>query len=375
MTAPRQTRQARRHVLLVQSWWEDRVLRGVASYAAEQGWVLDCRMRWTHQLPTPGEWRGDGIIAYCGSAHPTPELIDFVRAANVPVVETQRVGRLSNSVRVSIPHESIGKLAAEHLLSLGFRELGFVTFEENLMERRRRSGFAKKVNAAGCRFHALEFPLLAEELPSIPKPLGLMAANDVNALSVIVACVDAGFGVPEEVAVVGVDDTEIVCDLAAVPLTSVNCNFEQQGYQAARQLDRLMNGESPPGKPIAIAPRGVTVRRSTDTISIPDLDSTRFLRYLRDHYREPLSLEESARRLGVSLRRVQNHFRAHVGRPAIQELTRLRVEHAKKLLPDPKLKLEVIAAESGFSNRFHFIRSFQRVTGMTPKGYRAGVGA
>lgn len=374
MTARRPAGRDRRHVLLVQSWWEDRVLRGVASYAAEQGWVLDCRMRWTHRLPEPGEWRGDGIIAYCGMAHPMPELIEFVKATKAPVVETQGVSRLGNSVRLSISHEGIGRVAAEHLLSLGFEHLGFVTFEENIMERRRRNGFARKVKAAGARFYALEYSRIAEELRAAPKPLGLLAANDVNALSVIVACQDAGFGVPEEIAVAGVDDTEIVCDLAAIPLTSVNCNFERQGYEAAGLLDRLMNGERAPRRAIIIPPRGVTVRRSTDTISIPDLDSTRFLRYLRDHYRERLSLEESARRIGVSLRRAQNHFRAHVGRTLIQELTRLRVEHAKRLLPEGKMKLEVIAAESGFSNRFHFIRSFERITGMTPKSYRAALG-
>jgi len=368
---PEKTRGGRPQVLLIQSWWEDRVLRGVASYAAEHGWVLDCRMRWTHRLPEPGIWHGQGIIAQCGIAHPEPELIQFIRAANVPVVETQAIGKLAHSVRVSISHEGIGQMAADHLLSLGFQNLGFVTFEENVLERRRRTGFAGKVRAAGRRFHPLDYSRLAEDLPSLPKPLGLLAANYVNALSVIVGCLDAGLGVPEEIAVVGVDDTEIICDLATIPLTSVNCDFERQGYLAAEQLDRLMNGEPTPEKPIVIAPSGVTVRRSTDTLSIPDLDSTRFLRFLRDHFREPLKLEQSAHQLGVSLRRVQNHFRAHVGRTLIQELTRLRVEHARKLLPDRKLKLEVIAVESGFSNRFHFIRSFERVTGMTPKGYRA----
>jgi LacI family transcriptional regulator len=360
-------------VLLLQSWWEDRVLRGVASYAVEQGWILDYRMRWTHELPDSGTWRGDGIIAYCGIVRPMPDLIEFIQKADVPVVETQGVRRLANSVTISISHEAISRLAAEHLLSLGFHHLGFVTFEKNILERRRRTGFADAVKAARRQFHALDFSRLAAQLASIPKPLGLMAANDVNALNVILACLDAGFSVPEEIAVVGVDDTDILCDLAAIPLTSVNCNFEQLGYQAARLLDRVMNGGHRPRKPIVLAPSGVSVRRSTDTIFIPDLDSTRFLRFLRDHFREPLSLEQSAANLGVSLRRVQNHFRVHVGRTLIQELTRLRVEHAKKLLPDRNLKLEVIAAESGFSNRFHFIRSFQRVAGMTPKRWRASI--
>jgi LacI family transcriptional regulator len=373
MTNATRTRRPRRQVLLLQSWWEDRVLRGVASYAAQQGWILDCHMRWAHQLPEPGAWHGDGIIAYCGIVRPMRDLVEFIRNANVPVVETQGVRRLAQSVTISISHEAIGRLAAEHLLSLGFHHLGFVSFDKNIIERRRRNGFAEAVKAANRQFHALDFSRLAAHLSSLPKPLGLMAANDANALSVIIACQDAGFSVPEEIAVVGVDDTDILCDLAAIPLTSVNCNFEQLGYEAARLLDRLMDGGHRPRNPIVLAPSGVTVRRSTDTISIPDLDSTRFLRFLRDHFREPLSLEQSALDLGVSLRRVQNHFRVHVGRTLIQELTRLRVVHAKKLLPDRKLKLEVIATESGFSNRFHFIRSFERVTGMTPKRWRATI--
>jgi transcriptional regulator GlxA family with amidase domain len=109
---------------------------------------------------------------------------------------------------------------------------------------------------------------------------------------------------------------------------------------------------------------------STDTIAIPDRDSTRFLRHLRDRYLEPISLEQSALALGVSLRRVQGHFRRHVGRTPIQELNRLRVEHARRLLRDSDLKLEAVAQDCGFANRFHFIRAFRRTTGVIPREYR-----
>jgi LacI family transcriptional regulator len=368
------SRPKRRCVLLAQSWWEDRVLRGVADYASKHDWELQCRMHWTHQLPVAGEWRGDGIIAFAGVSRQmqpaTRRLVAFVRGARVPVVETQAFGNHFNAPKVIVPHEATGRMAAEYLLRLNFRHLGYVSFDENLLEQHRRLGFQRAVEAAGAKFHALTPRSLKRTIARLPKPMALLAVNDPNALEVILACRDAGFRVPEEFAVMGIDDTEIICDLAAVPLTSINCNYERQGYEAAALLDRLMDGERKPSAPIIVPPRGVTVRRSTDIVAIPDLDTARVLRFMRDHYRECRSIQQIVRELGVPLRRVHDLFRQHVGRSLLQELTRLRVEHAKKLLTDPDLKLEAIGLESGFSNRFHFVRAFRRVAGQTPRAWR-----
>jgi LacI family transcriptional regulator len=369
--------QKRRCVLLAQSWWEDRVLRGVADYASTHNWELQCRMHWTHQLPLPGEWRGDGIIAFAGVSRQmqpaTRRLIAFVRGAKVPVVETQAFGNHFNAPKVVVPHEAIGRLAADYLLGLNFRHLGYVAFDENLLEQHRRLGFQRAVEAAGATFHALTPRSLKRTIARLPKPMALLAVNDPNALEVIMACHDAGYRVPEEFAVMGIDDTEIVCDLGAVSLTSINCNYERQGYEAAALLDRLMNGGRKPAAPIIVPPRGVTVRRSTDIVAIPDLDTARVLRFMRDHYLECRSIQEIVRELGVPLRRVHSHFREHVGCTLLQELTRLRVEHAKQLLRESKAKMEAVAQESGFSNRFHFVQAFRRVTGQTPRTWRRSI--
>ncbi len=366
---PKGSPEIHRHVLLLQSWWEDRVLRGVGRYAAEHRWVLDSSMRAHHRLP-PEPWTGDGIIVYCGMSHPQEDIIGFVRRSGVPVVETQGTEWVPTAGRVMVSNERIGQLAAEHLLSLKFRDLGFVTFEENAMEVSRRRSFQRVAEAGGARFHALTFGNLVAEAASLPRPMGLMATNDVNAINVILALTDAGWTVPDEYAVLGVDDSEIVCELALVPVSSVNCNYEQQGYEAAALLDRLMNGEPAPKMPIRIEPKCVTVRRSTDAVALADLDSARFLRFLRDHYLEQTSLSVIAQNLGVSLRKVQINFQKYVGHSLLAELTRLRVEHSKKLLSNPRAKIEAVGIGSGFSNRFHFIRAFQRITGETPTEYR-----
>ena len=244
-----------RHILLLQSWWEERVLRGVGSFAAERRWVLDSSMRWHSRLP-PQPWSGDGIIAYCGMGHPDMELLKFLRKANCPVVETQGTRLVPHAGRVMISNEQVGRVGAEHLLSLNYKHLAFVTFEENAMEVPRRLAFQRTVEAAGAHFHDLAFDTLLSEICALPRPVGLMATNDLNAVNVTLALTDAGWKVPEEYAVLGVDDTEIVCELAPVPLSSVNCNYEQQGYEAAALLSRLMDGEPAPVEPIVIYPQG-----------------------------------------------------------------------------------------------------------------------
>jgi LacI family transcriptional regulator len=361
---------ARPRVLLAQSWWQDRLLEGVAQYAAEHHWILDCEMRWAHHVPLPGEWKGDGIIAYVGITKPLRPLIKFIRQQKVPVVLTQHAGDGLQAPRVIIPLEEVGRVAAEHLLALGFRHFGFVEFADNVMEHGRRAGFQQTVERAGHSVRVVRVRDLAVRLPALPKPMGLFAINDLNALAVLRACLDGGFRVPEEFAVIGADNTEILCKFAPVPLSSVNCNFEKQGYEAATLLHRLMRGSKPPLQPVLIAPDGVTPRRSTDTLAIPDADAARALRFLRDHFREPVRLSQIENQLTHSFRRTQTLFRQHTGRTMAQELTRLRIDHAQKLLAQPGLKICAVAAESGFANRHHFIRAFRRVTGFTPRTYR-----
>lgn len=362
---------SRPRVLVAQSWWQDRLLEGVAQYAAEHNWILDCEMRWTHRVPHLSEWQGDGIIAYVGVTKPSQSLIDFIRAQHKPVVLTHSASERLHFPRVIIPHEEVGRAAAEHLLSLGFRHFAFVEFADNVMERERCAGFQAAVTQAGQDFRVIRLRDLPARLPRLPRPMGLFAINDQNALTVIRACLDAGFRVPEQFAVVGADNTEILCKFAPVPLSSVNCNFEKQGYEAAALLHRLMNGQRPPARPVIISPGGVTVRRSTDTLAIPDSDAARALRYLRDHFREPIHLPQIGPELTQSFRRTQIQFRRFTGRTMFQELQRLRVEQAKLLLQNPAAKMSVVAAESGFGNRHHFIRAFRRTTGKSPRTFRA----
>lgn len=360
----------RKKVLLALYWWEDRIFEGVARFASEHGWVLDCRMRWLNTLPELESWNGDGIIANPGAGKPVASLIKLIGSSRLPTVGLQSFGDYPCATRVVQDHAEIGKMAARHFLSLGFETLGFVLFAENPIERARLYGFAEAAHEAGAECLEIPFRQLKTFLNENTGPIGLMAANDLNATGVVTTCQDLGKKVPEEVAVIGVDDTRTLCEFAEVPLTSVNCNFETIGYQAAAALHRIMEGQIPPETALVVNPSGISQRRSTDTIAIPDVAAMKALRIIRDRFREPIRIADVARATGASIRRLQSAFREHLGFTMMQELTRLRIEYSKRLLADPKLKLDAVALESGFASRFQFIRAFRRVFGSTPSVFR-----
>ncbi|MBC2607424.1 substrate-binding domain-containing protein [Pelagicoccus albus] len=363
----------RRRVLLALYWWEDRVFEGVAKFAAEQSWILDCKMRWTHAIPSLAEWKGDGIIANPGFSSPIKPLIQLIESSQAPTVGLQTFGDYPFSSKVLQDHNLIGSLGAKHLASLNFKQVAFVSFADNPVEQARCKAFCQQAEKSGMHCTQLSFEEFTKDPKALPRPIGLMAMNDLNAISLMTSCLDAGLRVPEEVAIVGADDTRIMCDAAEVPLTSVNCNFEEIGYRAAESLHLLMQGESQPETVKTIDPTGITVRKSTDTVAVPDPDAALALRMIRDHFRKPIGVSDIADQIGVSIRRLQSSFQEHLGFTMIQELTRVRVENAKQLLANKKLKLEAVALDSGFTSRFHLIRAFQRSTGTTPAAYRRSI--
>jgi len=355
----------RRRVLVLQAWWSNQILEGVARYAAEHGWILNCEMAWHRGLPT--HWEGDGIIAY---ADRDRAMAGFVRKRRLPVVDLASFGDLLAAPKVTISNEAIARCAVDHMRTLGFDRLACVDASDHPIDRLRHGCFQRAAIESGADFQMLPLKGLARTLRRIRRPMGLLTTKDQFAEEVIRICVEAGFRVPEEFAVVGVNDTPILCDLTAIPITSVNPDFERNGYEAAALLDRLMDGEPAGPETIVIPPKGITIRRSTDTLCIPDLDTARTLRFLRDHFLEPISVRDATAGLSTPLRQIQRRFREFTGRTAVQELIRLRIGHACKLLLDPDHKVEWIARACGFASRTHFIRTFRSVTGENPKDYR-----
>ena len=166
-------------------------------------------------------------------------------------------------------------------------------------------------------------------IKSLPKPVGVMACNDERGLQVLDACRRAGVAVPDEVAVIGVDNDLPMCELAIPPLTSVDVNAEGIGYEAAALLERMMSGKKPPAKPTMLPPRGVITRRSTDLIASEDEEVSRAVRYIREHACNRLQVSDVLTHMGMSRASLQQRMKQIVGRTIHQEIQRVRLNRAK----------------------------------------------
>jgi LacI family transcriptional regulator len=211
---------------------------------------------------------------------------------------------------------------------------------------------------------------LAAQLNQLSHPLGVLAVNDVVASEVIDAAEQAGLRVPEDVAVLGVDNDPILTELGTVPLSSIDVARQRVGYEAAALLDRMLDGAKPPAKPLLVAPAGVITRRSTEIIAVADADIRKAAHFIHAHFREPITVADVVASTFLSRRRAQDRFQAAIGHGMSEEITRQRLQFSKYLLTQTGHKIARIASMSGFGGVQRMSKVFRRELGTTPQAYR-----
>jgi LacI family transcriptional regulator len=283
---------------------------------------------------------------------------------------------------------AIGEMGAEYLIVRGFRNLAFRDSSGSIgMGDLRKKGFTERAKREGLTCHAFSpsnpdhTPQQQEEadrqthewLLSIPRPVGVMAWNDEYGVRVIRVAERAGLRVPEEVAVLGVDNDEMLCELAKIPLSSVNPGADRIGFEAARLLDRMILGDRPPSDPILVHPINVVTRRSTDILAIGDTVVAQALRYIRDHACDPIFVGDVVKQLPLCRRAVERRFAETMGRTMHDEIHRVRTEAAKELLQTSCVLIPEVARRAGFKDPKRFSRVFRKHMGVSPTEYRAQV--
>jgi LacI family transcriptional regulator len=354
----------RQHVLLA-CWYYDRDHHiGVARYAAEAGWVLEDTASQVRGLPA--EWTGDGIISFHGRSE---EYIRFLNNASkrVPVVDIGEYDHLSNFPRVRTDAVAIASMAVDYFAARGFRNVGFI---DSAQQQRRRQAMQEAAQRAGLEFRLISLGDLAKQAATLPLPIGLVAATDGIAVQAMFIFEAANILVPEQVAVLGIDNDLCRCLPAPVMLSSIDTHREQLGYEAAAMLDRLMRGHPRPRVPLDISPIGIVERESTNILAVDDLEVASALRFIFQNYRRSIGVTDVGDRAGISLRRLQTRFQQKMGKTILDELNARRVEHAQKLLAQTPNKIRQIAIDSGFGDVTRFIRAFRRYTGESPRQYR-----
>lgn len=368
--------------------YDVKVIEGVAAYVREVAdWDIYIEENALNhqQLPDLRSWKGDGILADFDD----PKVARAVMASGIKAVAFGGGYGWYNPAS-KIPYfftnnAVVADLAAEHLLQRGFRHFAFCGYQPspiNGWSDERAEAFCRRIRAAGfpCDCHRgprhsthnwPEFrDALARWLHSLSKPVAIMAATDKRARQMLDVCRFAGFRVPDDIAVVGVDNDEMLCQLCAPPLSSVEQGARRLGYEAAAQLDRLMNGAKSPRLRVVIDPVGVVARQSTDILSVEDPDVRQALKEISQFACEGITPGEVARKVGCARSTLELRFGQTLRRSIFSEIRRVRIGRAEQLVQETAVPLKQVAARCAFRSVQHMTTKFKQQFGKTPAKLR-----
>jgi LacI family transcriptional regulator len=357
------------------------VLQGLARYARLHGpWELEAEPTHAEGHLSLSELRPmDGVVMMITAHEQIEQLVHW----NLPVVNMSSRFPDVDLAHVSNDGTSIATLAIEHFIERGFHHFAFCDLNDASCYRRCR--FEEQLALRGLSAHVFtvspeqqndwmkgrDRPRLESWLQSLPKPIGILAHNDLRGRHVVDACRRLGVAMPDEVAVLGVDNELPHCEMCNPPLSSIVTDSERIGFEAAALLDQLMNGKIPPAKRILIPPLGIIVRQSTDVTATTDPYVGKAVRYIREHAAEGIDVGDVLRHVRISRTALDKRFLKVLGHTPHEEIRRVRLKRARELLAESDLTIEVIAERCGFRHGEYLGAVFLRDFGQTPGEFRA----
>lgn len=357
------------------------VIKGIYGYIREHdAWDVFLG-EYSRGQPNPEwllSWDGDGIIARIENK----DIAELINLCDLPTVDTSSANLVPGIPWVETDDKKIARIALDHLKECGFNHFGFVGTDFNWSKWRARH-FSDLLKEAGihCYVHHLSLDLklnwVAEQksldawLATLPKPIGIFSAYDQLGRLIIDASYKAGYMVPEEIAVIGVDNDPLICKLCSPPLTSIIPNTYKTGYLAATLLESLMNKNKVMNLTNLIAPSGIQKRRSTDSLAIDNPYISKALHYIYEHANcGTFNINDILSFVPMTRRVFEKNFIKMVGRTPYKELQRIRINRLKELLKETDLSLLEIAEKTGFNHVSYLSYLFKRETGITPMTYR-----
>ena len=375
-----------RHVALIietSKFYGRELLLGIGNYSRVSGpWSIFATERGQDD-PDPAwleTWTGDGIIT---RSH---DLAACRRARDrgIPVVSLRHLVAKPLFPSFFPDQTIIANRVAGHFFERGFRNFGYLAVSgDKGWEHLRKKAFIETVQKHGFSNIAVrllsteahrnwenEADSLARWLEMLPKPIGIMANHDTQGVLILDACRRANIRVPDDVAVVSVDNDPVLCEIAATPLSSLDQNVQRLGFEAAAALDRMMQGKKVAAQNHFMEPGDVVPRQSSDTLMVSDVRLAKAIRFVRQTGGMGMNVNDVARAAGMSRRALEKQFITVIGRTPLQEIQEMRFRQVRQLLLDTEYTLPRIAELTGIPHHEYLVRFFKKRSGFTPGEFR-----
>jgi LacI family transcriptional regulator len=362
------------------------LMKGINAYSKEFGPWIFCRMPLFHRetvgidgiLKWALEWGADGIVGQLYNK----EIEKIVRA-KIPVIAQDFKERFTEIPNITGAYHEAGELGADYFLKKGFTNFAFYGFNDIVWSRERAEGFEERLRMRGHKVHYFEHKKarstelwyykpssLSRWLKSLPKPIGLMTCDDNQGQHITEACRHVGIRIPEEVAVLGVDNDEMICDLSDPPLSSIALDVEKGGYDAAKLLDHMIKHGTAEFYDIIVKPMQVITRHSTDIYATNDDHIASSLKYIHQNIDKNLHVDEVVKQVPLSRRALEKRFLEITGYPIYKYIFNLRIEKFTQKLLDTDMSVFEIALDMGLNDSKNIARQFRQAKGCSPSVYR-----
>lgn len=347
------------------------IIRGVMSYThTKSRWIVSAEPKWSFSDPTDIEsWDVDGLIVQTFSREFEKRVIKL----GLPAINVSNFCEGEMHLPSVLPDDdAVAVMAADYLISLGFRQLAYCWGGSTQYGRLRAEGFRRRAAESHVQVHECNAAKtrLDNWIPGLPKPIGVLGCNDDWAHRILNAARQQSIKVPDEMAVLGVDNDELFNALVTPSLSSVALPTEQIGHEAASQLDRLMNGEKLEPRVTLLPPVRIVPRASTDVLSIEDEDIVLAVRFIREHASEPLQVDDVLDHVPLSRRSLERRFHLLVRHSITDEIRQAHVNRAKDLLVNTDLAMSQVATASGFTTATRLGIVFHKEVGQSPTEFR-----
>lgn len=384
----------RRLILLSDSTqtYASTLLKGVMEYAKERDpWVV-CRMpayyKQVHGIAGvvgwAKDWKADAII---GQFEHTDNVALFGKYGIVAVAQDYK-SRFKVIPNITGDYISTGRMAAQYFVQKGYRNFAFYGYEHVVWSAERQRGFRDRLRESGLDGRFFEFyqsdldtrwyydtDTLALWLMSLPKPVALFACDDNSASRITEVCRTSNLRIPEDVAVLGVNNDDVLCNLSYPTLSSISLDVTRGGYKAAELIDNLLKDSDYEPHDVVINPVNIVERSSTDILAVDDPHVRRALHYIHHHLSAPLSVDEVVSQVPLSRRLLEIKFKKQTGQSVHQYIVDLRMERFSQLLISSDAPIQELALSLGLTEPKNTSRQFKARKGMTPHEYRKRYGS